>query len=157
MPEKESALLAKKAELEAAQDQVFEDAKAKGVDPKLVDEAKANYKRAQALYDLDSNIKKSVSGMRPNVGEAKQAAKNPETVDPKKLFGRINNLYDSGRLQEALGEQGADDLLEHVNDHLIRHKQIVRNQAIAKTTAKYAGLGAGGAAVGRDVLNHMVQ
>jgi len=71
------------------------------------------YSRAQALYDLDVNVKKSVSGMRPDVGELKQAAKNPETVDPDKLLNRINSLYDSGRLQEALGELGADDLLEH--------------------------------------------
>jgi hypothetical protein len=81
--------------------------------------AKANYRKAQALYDLDLHVKKSVSGMRPDVGNAAQAAKNPETVDPKKLFARGNSLYDSGRLQEALGEQGADALLEHVNDHLI--------------------------------------
>jgi hypothetical protein len=77
--------------------------------------------------------------MRPDVGDAQQAAKNPETVDPKKLFGRINNLYDSGRLQEALGEPRRDDLLKHPNDHFIRHKQILRNQAIGKTAAKYVG------------------
>jgi hypothetical protein len=39
--EKEVELLKKKADVEAAQQKVFEDAKAKGVDPTLVDEAKA--------------------------------------------------------------------------------------------------------------------
>ncbi|HWC20038.1 MAG TPA: hypothetical protein VG498_23695 [Terriglobales bacterium] len=120
--EKEAELLKKKADVETAQQKVFEDAKAKGVDPKLVDQAKANYRKAQALYDLDLNVKKSVSGMRPDVGDPKLAAKNPETIDPNKLFNRINSLYDSGRLQEALGEQGADDLLAHANEHLVRHK-----------------------------------
>jgi hypothetical protein len=70
--------------------------------------------------------------MRPNVGNPAQAAKTPEAIDIRKLFTRINTLYDSGRLQESLGEQGADDLLEHVNNHLIEHKKILRNQAVAK-------------------------
>jgi hypothetical protein len=32
-----------------------------------------------------------------------------------------------------------------------------QESAIVETTGKYAGLGAAGAAVGRDVLNHMIQ
>jgi len=153
--EKEVELLKKKADVEAAQHKVFEDAKKSGVDPKLVEQAKANYRKAQALYDLDLHVKKSVSGMRPDVGDAAQAAKNPEAVDPKKLFNRINSLYDSGRLQEALGEEGADDLLEHVNDHLIQQKKILRNQAVAKTAAKYAGYGVAGAA-GGSTVSHLI-
>ena len=107
--DKEVELLKKKADLEAAQQKVFEDAKSTGVGPKLVEQAKSNYRKAQALYDLDLHVKKSVSGMRPDVGNAAQAAKNPETVDPKKLFSRVNSLSDSGRLQEALKKQRADD------------------------------------------------
>jgi hypothetical protein len=42
----EAELLAKKAETEAAQQKVFAAAKDKGVDPKLVDEANQNYKKA---------------------------------------------------------------------------------------------------------------
>ena len=51
---------------------------------------------------------------------------------------------------------GADDLLAHVNDHLVRHKVILRNQAIAKTAAKYAGYGVAGAAGGKAV-SHLIQ
>jgi len=130
---------------------VFEEAKANGVDPKLVEQAKANYRRAQALYDLDVNVKKSVEGMRPDVGNPETAAKNPETVNPQKFFNRVNNLYDSGRLQESLGEEGADDLLAHANDHLVRHKVILRNQAIAKTAGKITGYGVAGAAGGKSL------
>jgi hypothetical protein len=131
--------------------------KAKGLDPALVAQAKESYRKGQVLYDLDLNVKKSVSGMRPDVGDAKQAARNHETVDPDKLFNRINSLYDSGRLQEALGEQGANGLLEHVNDHLIRHKQILRNQAIAKTAAKIAGYGTIAGAAGGRAVSHLIQ
>lgn len=105
---------------------------------------------------MDLNVKKSVPGMRPDVGDAKQAAKNPETVDPKGLFNRVNSLYDSGRLQEALDEQGADDLLAHANEHLVRHKVILRNQAIAKTIGKGAGYAAAGAA-GGSTVKHLIQ
>jgi hypothetical protein len=54
-------------------------------------------------------------------------------------------------LQQALGEQGADDRLEHTNDHLIQHKRILRNQAIAKTAGKAAGYGLASEAGGKAV------
>jgi len=139
--DKEAELLAKKAETEAAQQKVFTAAKAKGIDPQLVDEANQNYRKAHALYDLDTQVKKSTAGMRPNVGNASSAAKNPEFVDPSKLFSRVNNLYDSGRLQEAVGEQGANNLLEHANNNLVRHKQILRNVNAVKTVGKAVGIG----------------
>ncbi len=44
--------------------------------------------------------------------------------------------YDSGRLQEAVGEPGANDLLEHTNDNLVRNKQILRNQNAAKAVGR---------------------
>ena len=93
--------------------------------------------------------------MRPDVGDPKLAGKNPESIDPNKLFTRTNDLYDSGRLQGALGEQGAGDLLTHVNDHLVRNKMILRNQAIAKSAAKYVGYGLAGAAGGQSVTHWM--
>jgi hypothetical protein len=74
--------------------------------------------------------------MRPNVGDATSPAKNPKFVDPNKLFNRVNNLYDSGRLQEAVGEPGANDLLEHTNNNLVRNKQILRNQNAAKAVGR---------------------
>jgi hypothetical protein len=51
-------------------------------------------------------------------------------------------------MQEAIAEQGANDLLAHVSEHLVRHKQILRNQSIAKAAAKVAGYGVAGAAGG---------
>jgi hypothetical protein len=118
----ETKLLARKANLEASQEAAFEQAKAKGVDPKLVDEAKANYKKAQALYDVDNQVKMSTSGSRPNIG--KPGAQTPEIVDPKKLSNRLNKVYDSGRLQEAAGEDEAQALLTHADDAQLAGQQI---------------------------------
>lgn len=144
---KEAALLKAQKETEDAMQEAFKDARAKGVDPKLIDEATANFKKSQALYDLDKHLKMSASGMRPDVGT--EGVKNPEAVDPSKMFSRINRLYDSGRLQEAVGQQSAENLLDHANNAYIQQQKILSNQAFAKTVAKYAvhaaELGTGGA------------
>ena len=118
----EAKLLARKANLEASQEGAFEQAKAKGVDPKLVDDAKANYKKAQALYDVDNHVKMSTSGTRPNIG--KPGAQTPEVVDPKKLNSRLNKVYDSGRLQDAVGEDNAQALLTHADNAQVAGQQI---------------------------------
>jgi len=68
-------------------------------------------------------------------------------------FGTATGGTSSGRLPEALGDQGADELLEHVNNHLIEHKKILRNLTIAKTAAKYIGYGVAGAAGGKAVTH----
>jgi hypothetical protein len=118
----EAKLLARKSSLEASQEGAFEEAKAKGVDPRLVDDAKANYKKAQALYDVDNHVKMSTSGTRPNIG--KPGAQTPEIVDPKKLSSRLNKVYDSGRLQDAAGEDNAQALLTHADNAQVAGQQI---------------------------------
>jgi hypothetical protein len=118
----EAKLLARKTNLESSQDEAFEQARAQGVDPKLVDEAKANYKKAQALYDVDNHVKMSTSGTRPEIG--KPGAQTPEVLDPKKLSSRLNKVYDSGRLQDAVGDDNAQSLLAHADDAQIAGQQI---------------------------------
>lgn len=148
--QKEAALLKAQKETEESMEQAFADAEAQGVPREKVNEARETFKKSQALYDFDAQVKKSVSGMRPGVGDAvqtaKNAAKNPELIDPTKLFNRVNALYDSGRLQEAVGQEGADKLLQHVSDNLVQHKQILSNQAVAKSVGRKFVTGALGAA-----------
>jgi hypothetical protein len=156
--DQESALLQKKAEVETSQAQAFEDAKAAGVDPKLVDQARLTYKQAQALYDLDAQLKMSTSGMRPELA-APSSKSSPELLDPKKAFQRLNRLYDSGRLQEALGQPQSQQIVQHADAaHLLTQKitNRVQNAKLAAKVAGYAGLGLGavgeGAKVVKDVL-----
>lgn len=148
----EAKLLQAQHETEQAMQEAFEDAKTKGVDPKLVDEANANFKKSQALYDLDSQIKKVVTGGRPGVSPANQLDKAQELIDPKKFLTRVNGLYDSGRLQDALGVKGADDLFNHAVENSIKNSQILRNQRAAKYAAAAAGLGA----LGHGAVSHVV-
>jgi hypothetical protein len=140
---KEGKLLQAQHETETAMEEAFEDAKKSGVDARTVDEASANFKKAQALYDLDSTVKKVTTGMRPDIGETASAVKNPETINAEKFFDRVNKLHQSGRLQEALGETGADNLLTRANDAVVQMRRVTRNQKIAVGAAKKV---AGGAA-----------
>lgn len=79
-------------------------------------------------------------------------ADSPETVNPQKLANRVNNLYDSGRLQDALGEKGANDLFDHSLKNFSDYTKILRNRKVAATVGKYGaaalGLGAAGHYVG---------
>jgi len=144
--QQEAKLLKAQGETEDAMHEAFEDARKAGVPPELVDEATANFKKSQALYDVDQAVKKSTTGMRPDVGSAKAAARNPEIVDPEKFFNRINNLHRSGRLEDALGADGADKLLDQANQAVVQFRRIKTTQKIAKGVG--ATLGLAGAAEG---------
>jgi len=113
----------KRNDIETSQAQMLEDLKEKGIDPKIADEAVAHYKQAMALRDLDRAVKSST------VGEARIGGK--EVVNPKTFTNRIQKLYDSGRLEQALGEKGANDLLKEGYD-AVKAKRI---QTLGKWTA----------------------
>jgi hypothetical protein len=159
---KEAELSQRRANIEAAQDAAFDRAKAQGVDPKLIESARADFKRSQALYDLDFNLKKSVSGARPELfDDPEAAAKNPEIVDPKKLDLRLNNMYDTGRLQEAVGDANAKKLLKDASDRLMEHRDNVlaatkaAQKRIASNAAIRTGTKVAAAAAGLPVLTRM--
>lgn len=137
----EDALLNKKAEIEKSQQDTFDQAKAKGVDPKLVDSARADWKKAQSLYDLDRQLKMAASGMRPELA-ASGAKSSPELLDPGKAFLRLNRLYDSGRLQQAVGKDAAQTLMQHSDSAFVSNARTIALQKTAKTAAKVVGYGA---------------
>lgn len=152
----EGKLLKAQKETEEAMHEAFEDAKAKGVDPGIVDQASANFKRSQALYDLNHNIRMARSGGSPDILEAKAAAKNPEILDPEKLFKRVDAMENSGRLQDALGEAGARNLYKAVNDSLLQFRKVLRNQNIATKAGQYSKYGAGVIGAG-EIIRRMAQ
>jgi len=128
--QKEASILKGQKETEDAMQEAFDDAKAKGIDPKLIDRADANFRKSQALYDLDNAIKKSTTGAHPDFSTPELLKESPETLNPKMLHSRINALYDSGRLQDALGEDGANKLFDHTLEHSGAYDKIMRNRKI---------------------------
>jgi hypothetical protein len=136
----EELLESQRDKLEQALEDVFDQAKANGVDASVVDDARNSFKQSQALYDLDAQVKAST------FGNAKQAAEN---VNPKLLVPRLQKLADSGRLQEALGDKAADDLLgsaykshEAIGDLA---DQAARRGKVARNAGDVAKLATGGA------------
>jgi len=124
---KEADFAARKAQIEEAQNLAYERAAAENPEfANLIESSKADFKKSQALYDLDFHVKRSTSGSRPDIGaHLEDLAKDPELVDPKKLATRLNQMYDSGRLQEAVGTEKANKMLADASKHLVDHKTVL--------------------------------
>ena len=158
---KEAELDARRADIENARDAAFDRAKEQGVDPALVEGARADFKRGQALKDLDYNIKKVASGARPNPKMLpSELAKDPEMLHPERMQKRLDSMYDSGRLQEAVGQENADKMISEASKHKVavqqatqKAQQAARARNIANRNIRWGV----GAAAGTGVLGSAVR
>jgi hypothetical protein len=133
-------------DVEASQNDLINQLVSDGkIDPDAAEGAKADYKQANALYDVSQQIRNASSGLRPELGEG-----TPEAVDPAKLAPRLNKLYDSGRLQQALGSDGAAQLVKQVDEALQTKTSAIKTAKLVKTIGKAAG-----AAIGLGALGHV--
>jgi len=123
----------KRNDIETSQAQAIEDLKEKGIDPKIADDAVGHYKQAMALRDLDKAVKISTAG-DVRVGTS-------EKVNPKMFVTRVQKLYDSGRLKQALGDDGAKALLKAAYD--AKNARSVRSWMLAVGGLVAAASGAG--------------
>ena len=122
-----ASLEQKKNEIETSQNQMFEDLKlTKGLDPEAVKVADAHWKQAMALQDISRDVRMSTTG------DIASGATKSEEINPKMLANRLQKRFDSGRLQQALGDEGARVLLKEA--YAARTAQAVRRVV--------AGLGA---------------
>ena len=137
----------KRNDIETSQAQMIEDLKGKGIDPKEADTAVAHYKQAMALRDLDKAVKAATTG------DIASGATKSESVNPKAFTTRVQKLYDSGRLAQAVGDSGAKALLQEA--YAAKSAQAV--QQIVKRVAMYAGIGAamGAGAHVTHIFNHV--
>jgi hypothetical protein len=155
-PERDAALQQRLADARAGHDLAKEQLATKGLDPGIIDTADALYKKAMALSDLSKPIQASISGLRADLsGGTSDVA---ESLSPAKMALRVNKLYDSGRLQQALGNDGAADLVTAIEDTKGRLKDVasaakqqaeaVKSKAAQQTAAVRARIAAAGAAGG---------
>ncbi len=143
--EAEHSLLRRKGEIQQSMIQTFDEARRAGVDPHTVDTARRDWAMGSALHDLDTQVKLSTGGMRPEL--APPGGGSPETVDTTKAFRRVNRMFDTGRLQTALGD-GAAHLLQEIDAAFLREQKIADRLKLAKTVGKVTGTGAAVGAVG---------
>jgi hypothetical protein len=144
---KEAKLLQAQKETEDAMQEAFAEAKTKRVDPDTLSKADQTFKQSQALYDLDTAVQRATSGKPAGVGTKGL----PEIVDPKKLAPRVTALWKSGRLQQAIGEENATDLLNYIGD-AAKHQQTAVK---IRTMLKIAGIGVG-LTGGGGIIGHLV-
>jgi hypothetical protein len=127
----EQSLMTRKTRLEMQMNQMLDDAEAKGVPKTTVDAAKIDFKQAQAIYDTNHQIRMSTTGVRPGMQGSEGV---PEAVNAKSLMNRLNKLYNSGRLQQAVGDDGANDLIGHSANAQTAAKKVASNVRNAKIT-----------------------
>ena len=149
----EQNLLIRKQRLEMQQDQMFDEAAKKGVSKDTVAKAKADFKKAQAIYDTNAQIQASTTGVRPNMRGSMAV---PEEVNPKTLMNRTNKLYNKGRLQEAIGEDNSADLIGHSAKAQKMARDVAARQRVASIAGHVVGYGAAGA-LGVEAVKHAVE
>ena len=135
----EQDLLINKKRYELQLDQVFDDAASKGISRQDVAQAKSDFKKAQAIYDINDQIAKaSAEGVRPG---NKGASINPERVNPDALQKKLNALENSGRIQQGIGPDNTEELINHATTAKVAEKKVARNRRIGIGLA--TGLGGG--------------
>jgi hypothetical protein len=136
----EQRLLEKQAALSSEIEDLYALAEREGVPVEVADAARSSWKQAQALHDLDVQIKSST------FGNAVEAAEN---VDPSKLVLRLQKLQDARRLAEAVGDEGAHGLLgagHRAIKATAKHgDRVATAKAVGKNAAKGLGIGVTGA------------
>jgi len=152
----EASILKNQKETEDSMHDEFDALRKKGISPNLLDRADANFRKSQALYDLDNAIKKVTTGAHPDISHPDLVKEYPEVVDPKRLFDRINTLHDSGRLADALGQEGADHLFDHTLQHYGDYQKILQNQRFLKGAAKYGAISLGAGYGGYHLVNSLL-
>jgi hypothetical protein len=152
-PDHEGALIERLNTVQDAKDKAIEGLKAAGIDPKILDTANALWRRGSAIGDLAQHIRTSTSGMRPELQAG--AKTTPETVSATKLFSRANSLYDRGRLQVALGQQKAQELLQAVDKAYLQAQKTANAQGWLKTAAR-VGAGSIGGYGAYSLVSHLL-
>ena len=147
-PDKTDALNDRLADLTTARDAALDQAEENGVPRSTIRQANQAFRQSSALNDLSKALQGTVSGIRPEL--AQQGVNTAsEVVSPDKLATRLDRLYNSGRLQQALGQDGAEDLLQ--STHAAQQRAVdIRNSIGQRVTQAESNAAARTAAVKRN-------
>jgi hypothetical protein len=143
-----------KSEIETSQNQMFENLKeTKGVDQSAVDTANAHWKQARALEDLERKVFKN-----PNIVKGNLKYGTTETVNIDPAIKALQKMQDDARfgdsrLEQALGEKGADALLKDLYKAQREGVHALNAQKWAKMVIKYGLLGAGATGLAHEMLS----
>jgi hypothetical protein len=127
-----------------------------GVDPKLLDQADAQFKQASALKDLQAKVFKNTGVISGNkaVGAEESVNVNQAVKELQKL--QDNTKFGAPRLEQALGKDGAQAILKDMYAAQRQGVKAMSRQEFAVKLAKYTGWGSlllGGAGAVRGALH----
>lgn len=136
--------MAREAKLEQARTGLMDKIQQSGIPPKLIKQADAQFRQAQALSDVEAKIFKN-----PEIVEGNVKYGTEETVNVDKAIKSLEKLQENKwgrRVDQAFGKEGADRLMSKLYD---AQRQGVHAMKV-REIAKWAGitLGASGGAVG---------
>jgi hypothetical protein len=138
-------LLEREGLLVDAKQKALDMAAAQGVPSDTGAKADELWRMSKSLQDIQSALNQSVTGLRSELTTtATQAA--PEEITAT-FAKKLNALYTSGRLADALSPKHADDLLRAVEVANLQAKRVAASRALLNHVVK-AGAVAGAGAVG---------
>jgi hypothetical protein len=125
--------------IEAAKQQAIDN----GVSPDLLKQADQKFTQARALADLEAKVFKN-----PNIVSGNSALGTPETVNVNSAVKALQKLQDtskfgSSRLEQALGKEGAQNLLKDMYAAQRTGVKALSRQQMAAKIAKWTGIGTG--------------
>ncbi len=167
-PERDGQLQQRLADAQAGHEAAKETLAAKGIDPSIVDKAGSYWKQGSAVGDLSKHMQASIAGLRADLqGGADTVV---ESLSPAKLAARVNRMYNAGRLQQAIGEDGSSNLLTAIEDtkarlqgasNAMKQRVAAAQSAAARDTARVqtnitAAKYALGSLPGYELLKHLL-
>jgi hypothetical protein len=121
---------ARQADLLEQQEQILAQAREAGVPEETIQAARSSWRQGSELQDLQAQINFGVKG-RAAVTEA------GEMIDASKIAPRLQKMYDSGRLQDALGEEGATKFLHDVDSVANTSSRMISRAKLVSWAVKY--------------------
>lgn len=105
-PDAMDVLEAQRDAIQKASDEAFfRAAREHGIDPALAEQANATYKQGKALNDVQSALNTHINEGRTELIPGAEAK-----FSIKAANNRLNRMYDTGRLQQALGDRAPQTL-----------------------------------------------
>jgi hypothetical protein len=101
---------------------------------------KTSRDQGSALLDVKAGLKPAVSGPNPDI---EPGSKIPELSDIENFFKQMDKLHDSGKLQDALGEENADRLYHASHDAVVKSRSVSRARKVAGVAGTAAAVAAG--------------
>ncbi len=140
----EARLEARRSNIQDSIDDAKQTALAKGVDPDILNQADAQFKRMSALTDLQAKVFKNPSVISGNVAHGTEETVNVDNAIKALQKLQDDDSYGAPRLEQALGKQGAKQLLDSLYDAQRQGVRAVRARWIAGIIGGAVATGAAG-------------